>query len=141
MTTMPVSVELETATIDRLAERERETGLSRSQLAQQYIEEGLRMARHPGIVFRDGPTGRRAALIDGPDVWEVISAVWDVRGDEAEVLQIAETGIGITSFAARAALQYYEAYRDEIDDRVISNRVIAAREEAAWRAARGLPPA
>jgi hypothetical protein len=30
MTTMPVSVELDTATVDRLAERERETGQSRS---------------------------------------------------------------------------------------------------------------
>jgi hypothetical protein len=99
------------------------------------------MARHPGIVFRDGPTDRRAALISTPDVWEVISAVWDVRGDEAEAIEIAESGIGITPYAIRAALRYYEVYREEIDDRVISNRTIAAREEAAWRAARGLPPA
>ena len=26
------------------------------------------------ITFRDGPTGRRAGLIGGPDVWEV--AMW-----------------------------------------------------------------
>ncbi len=140
MTTRPVSVELDTATIDRLAERERQTGQSRSQLAQQYIEEGLRMERHPGIFFQDGPTGRRAALIGGPDVWEVISVVWDARDDEVAAIEIAETAIGIGPFQARAALRYYEVYRDEIDDRVISNRMIAAREEAAWRSARGLPP-
>jgi hypothetical protein len=27
-----------------------------------------------GIVFRDGPAGRRAVVIGGPDVWEVIAA-------------------------------------------------------------------
>ena len=33
------------------------------------------MAEHPGIVFRDGPTRRRAAVAGGPDVWEIIRAV------------------------------------------------------------------
>jgi hypothetical protein len=28
-----------------------------------------------GIVFRDGPMGRRAGLAAGPDVWEVIAAM------------------------------------------------------------------
>ena len=28
------------------------------------------MEDHPGIAFRDGPTGRRAALAAGPDIWE-----------------------------------------------------------------------
>jgi hypothetical protein len=30
------------------------------------------MEEHPGIAFRDGPSGRRAALAGGPDVWEAI---------------------------------------------------------------------
>src|SRR3712207_2088154 len=49
MTTIPVSLDLDPKTLDRLAERERETGQSQSALAQQYIEEGLRMARYPDI--------------------------------------------------------------------------------------------
>jgi len=28
-----------------------------------------------GIVFRDGPTGHRAALVGGPDIWEVIATL------------------------------------------------------------------
>jgi hypothetical protein len=67
MATTPVSLDLDSATVDRLAQRERETGQSRSELARRYIEEGLRMERHPRIVFRDGPSGRRAALVGGPD--------------------------------------------------------------------------
>ncbi len=30
------------------------------------------MEEHLGIAFRDGPSGRRAALAGGPDVWEAI---------------------------------------------------------------------
>ncbi len=43
------------------------------------------MDEHPGIVFRDGPTGRRAALAGGPDVWEVIATLkgGKARGEEA----------------------------------------------------------
>ena len=39
----------------------------------------------PRIAFRDGATGRRAALAGGPDVWQVIGALrdQDVHGDEA----------------------------------------------------------
>ena len=30
------------------------------------------MADHPGVIFKDGPSGRRAALAYGPDSWESI---------------------------------------------------------------------
>jgi hypothetical protein len=84
MTTTPVSLELDSNTLDQLAERERTTGESQSQLAQRYIEEGLRMERYPGIVFRDGPTGRRAVLVGGPDVWEAMSTVLQAEGEPGE---------------------------------------------------------
>ena len=35
------------------------------------------MEEHPGIVFHDGPAGRRAGLANGPDVWEVIVVLKD----------------------------------------------------------------
>ena len=43
-------------------------GWSMSSAANWLVDEGLRMAEHPGVVFRDGPTGRRAGLVTGPDV-------------------------------------------------------------------------
>jgi hypothetical protein len=49
-------------------------GLNKSRLAERHIDEGMRLEDHPGIVFRDGPAGRRAGLAAGPDVWEVIAA-------------------------------------------------------------------
>jgi hypothetical protein len=139
MATTPVSLDLDSTTLDRLAERERETGESRSQLAQRYIEEGLRMERHPSIVFRDGPTGRRAALIGGPDVWEVMSTVLQAEGDLDAVIQTSVEWLGLPPSSIQAAMRYYDEFRDEIDDRIERNRALGIRLEAAWRAERGLP--
>jgi hypothetical protein len=53
-----------------------------SALATELLEEALRMRRAPGVVFVDGPTGRRAALAGtGLDVWE-IAATWRAGGNE-----------------------------------------------------------
>ena len=40
----------------------------------------------PLITFRDGPTGRRAGLLGGPDVWEVALWVDDLAATEADPL-------------------------------------------------------
>ncbi len=40
------------------------------------------MADHPGVIFKDGPSGRRAALAYGPDIWEVIKFLREVGGDK-----------------------------------------------------------
>jgi hypothetical protein len=140
MATTKVSLDLDSTTLDRLAERERATGESRSQLAQRYIEEGLRMERHRGIVFRDGPTGRRAALIRGPDVWEVMSTVLQAEGNREQVIATSVEWLGLPPSAIQVAMDYYAEFQDEIDDRIKRNRVIAAQHEAAWHAERGLSP-
>ena len=33
------------------------TGEATSGLVVRLVDEGIRMAEHPGVVFRDGPTG------------------------------------------------------------------------------------
>src|SRR5262249_18026827 len=53
----------------------------------QPVEEGLRMTEHPGVVFRDGPTGLRVGLVDGPDVWEVARALQSARAAEPELTE------------------------------------------------------
>ena len=57
-------------------------GMSLSSAANRLVDEALRMGEHPGIVFRPGPTGRRAGLIGGPDVWEAVRAVKSARASE-----------------------------------------------------------
>src|SRR4051794_15055943 len=115
MTTTPVSLDLDSATLDRLAERERETGHSRSELAQRYIEEGLRMEWHPGIVFVDGPVGRRPALRGGPDVWEMVREIRGVELDDDDEIEAIAAWMATSTSAIRSAISYYAEFRDEID--------------------------
>jgi len=129
-----VSLRMDQDAYERLAAESRRNREPVSQLAKRLIEEGLRMAAHPGIVFRDGPTGRRAGLADGPDVWEVISVFpeWDPSWD----LRSSET-VGATSvvpFQIRIAQHYYAEYPEEIDERVRRNQEAWDRGYAEWLA-------
>ena len=112
-------------------------GKPRSNLVERYVEEGLRMDEHAGIVFVEGPAGRRPALRRGPDIWEVINALHandgDV-GDTAEVLNLPESEV-------RIALGYYADNKSEIDDWLRANdeefdRIVAATKRQGKAARR-----
>ena len=70
---------MDEAVLSRLEKLSKREGQPRSRVAEQLIDEGIRMREFPGIVFRSGPTGRRAALADGPDVWEVVRGLKQAR--------------------------------------------------------------
>lgn len=90
------------------------------------------MEVHPGIVFRDGPTGRRAALAGGPDVWEVGAVLGDQRGGAHERVAAAAELLGLSAAQVHVALRYYADFTDEVDDRVTANQRAADRELARW---------
>jgi uncharacterized protein (DUF433 family) len=127
----PLSVRLNDATIARLGRHAQRVHLAPRTLAQRYVEEGLRMDEHPLIRFAEGPAGRRARLIGtGKDVWEVIATVRDNGGDIAEAARYLELPLGIV----QAAVTYYGAYTDEIDQWIEANAQEAAEAHAAWAA-------
>lgn len=85
----------------------------------ELLDEALRMRRFPGIIFADGPAGRRARIAGtGLDVWELIAAYRSVGRDTA---RLRETFPWLPEPALRAALAYYRAYPDEIDRRVAAS--------------------
>ena len=130
-TTELLSVRVASATAAQLEERS-ETR-EKSSLAKRYIEEGLRMDQHPGIVFRPGPAGRRPAVEGGPDVWEVIRVVRNAPESGEASIRAAAEWLGLLPRRVEAAVSYYADYRDEIDawiDRVDRE---AAEAEAAWQ--------
>lgn len=133
MATRTFSARWDAATVDQLARHSVAAGTTKSRLAERYVEEGLRTDEHPGIVFRGGPSGRRAALAAGPDVWEVISTVsgTNVKGDKA--IAAAAEVLDLTSQQVRSAVRYYSEYREEIDERIRRNVEEAEAAEAAWR--------
>jgi uncharacterized protein (DUF433 family) len=110
-------------TLDREIERESdERGKSWSAMTAELLEEAIRMRRAPGILFADGPSGRRAVVGGtGLDVWEVISTWRDGRQDEAE---LRRNYPWLTEPQLRAALTYYQLYPQEIDRRL--------EQEAQW---------
>src|SRR5258708_29475860 len=69
--TVNVSVRLDDDLVDHLRLRARAAGESLSDRLRRYAEEGSRRDEHPLITFRDGPAGRRAAGVGGPDGWEL----------------------------------------------------------------------
>ncbi len=131
--TQTFSARWSTDVLDRLKQRSEMAGTNKSRLAERYVDEGTRMDEHPGIVFRDGPMGRRAALAGGPDVWELMDTLkgGKARGEEA-ITATAEL-LDLTDSQVRTAVRYYGAFPDEIDRRITLNTADADEAEAAWQ--------
>jgi hypothetical protein len=113
-------------------------GLSLSAAANMLVDEGLRMMEHPGVIFRTGPTGRRAGLASGPDVWEIVRAVRSARAaepglGERELLEMIAENTGIPVRSIRVATGYWASYPDEIDAEVAAADAAEENAERTWR--------
>ena len=122
--------------LDAAADRER---VAASAVAVRLIDEGLRMAEHPGIVFHDSLThGRVAALSNGPDIAEIIDVLTglEARGEQ----RLAETAgwFGLHVSRIRVALDYYADHREEIDDQIDRRHREAAEQRGRYEVARAL---
>ena len=124
-----VSVRLDDGLAERLRLRARAAGESLSDRLRRYAEEGARRDEHPLITFRDGPTGRRAGLVGGPDVWEVAMWLDDVAAEPYPAAALAEDGV-VTRPQIDAALHYRAAYSDEIAARIELHRHETAAADA-----------
>ncbi|WP_423922989.1 CopG family transcriptional regulator [Candidatus Poriferisodalis sp.] len=123
---------------DRLRRRADQGAESISAVGERLIDEGLRMEAHPGVCFRDGPSGRRAGLASGPDVWEVVGLLRGLRGSVEERAASSAAQMGLTSAQVRAAGCYYVEFTDEIDSELAHNDEAAEREMAGWERERQL---
>jgi uncharacterized protein (DUF433 family) len=113
--------------IERIA---RETGRDFSAVAKDLLEEAVKMRRCPGIVFADGVSGRRARIAGtGLEVWELIQAY---RSVDHDFIHLQKAYHWLTEQQLRAAIGYYTAYRDEIDE-LIERNESWSRETVAER--------
>ena len=132
--TTPLSIRFSPALLARLRQRASATpGASVAGLAQRLIEEGLRMADHPGVIFKDGPSGRRAALGYGPDIWEIIKFLREVDERGPAAIDAAAEVFAFDASRLAAAISYYGDYSDEIDAEIAEADEASARAEEAWR--------
>lgn len=91
------------------------------------------MEEFPGITFRFGPTGRRAGLVGGPDLWEIIRDLKNAResGAANPLLAVCEAS-ALSRSQVELAAAYYGSYSDEIDERIRLNEEAAARMRRAF---------
>jgi hypothetical protein len=132
--TTPLSIRFTPSLLARLRQRASATpGASAAGLAQRLIDEGLRMADHPGVIFKDGPSGRRAALAYGPDIWEVIKFLREVDERGPAAIDAAAEVLAVEASRIAAAISYYGDYAGEIDAEIAEADEASARAEEAWR--------
>src|SRR5579859_4994600 len=132
--TTPLSIRFDPRLLARLRRRaESVTGSSVSALAQRLIDEGLRMADHPGVIFKDGPSGRRAALAFGPDIWEIIKFLREVDERGPGAIDAAAEVFAVDTSRISTAISYYGDFADEIGAEIAEADEASARAEAAWR--------
>jgi uncharacterized protein (DUF433 family) len=104
--------------LDREISREIEVRGERdwSKGAISLLEEALRASRIPGVIFVQRRNGRRPAIaFSGLEVWEII-ATWK-EADESWS-KLVEAYPELNEHQLRAAVAYYRAYTDEIDERL-----------------------
>jgi len=121
----------------QIEQQGRERGQSWSSAALDLLSEGVRMRRAPGILFADGPVGRRAVVAGtGLDVWEVIRT-WQDAGTSFD--ETRANYPWLSEVQVRAAIAYYELYPVEIDERLKREREWTAeriRKELPFAASR-----
>jgi hypothetical protein len=128
----PFSIRMSQRTLERLGVGAQRRGEAKSRTAERLIDEGLRMEDHPGIVFKDGPTGRRAALSFGPDVWEVVKVVKEFGSTGEQAIAGAAEWGNLSHGQVNVALRYYGDFPEEVDARIAFNREETERQHAAW---------
>ena len=79
------------------------------------LDEGLKTSAHPGIVYRDGPAGQRAAVAGGPDVWEIVIALRHTRKRGDARVGAAAEHFDVADQLVRTAVSIAAAHPDEVD--------------------------
>lgn len=106
-------------------------------MATESVSEAEKMKKVPGIVFVDGPAGRRARIAgSGIDVFEVMKihrSCGEDRGATAEALDM------LTPERIQAAFDYYAAFPEEIDARLAREAEITLEHVRVWNASLGIP--
>ena len=114
----PTSFRLNDELLERLEAESRAASMSTTSLVGSLLDEGLKTRQFTGVVYRPGPTGRRAALVGGPDVWEVIRDLRHGPGRGMERVERLAEELDLPVNQVSLAADFYSAFPDEIDARI-----------------------
>lgn len=97
------------------------TRRSVADVAQELLDEALRMRQCPGIYFADEPSGRTAKIGGtGLGVWEVLR---DFTREQNSA-RIRKAFPQLSQAQVTAALMYYSRYRDEVQAKIDANAAL-----------------
>lgn len=105
-----------------LATRAAADGISATSLLEQLILEGIAARDFPGVIYRGPVADRRAALAAGPDVWEIVARLQELRGSEEHRLRVLSEETHVPARLLRLALDFAAAHPDEVEARISRNR-------------------
>ncbi len=126
-----MQIEIPDAIAAVAAEVASKTGQDVQSLVAEMVTEAIKMRRVPGIVFADGPTGRRARIGGtGIEVFEVIDRYESVGRDRLRLMELFDW---LKPLQLNTALAYYEAYPDEIKAQLSTDKEDLAAIEALWK--------
>ena len=113
------SLRLPAETMKEIEQMAKETGQDFSNVTKDLLREAIKMRRCPGILFAEGTSGRRARVPGtGIEVWEVIASYKSVKKD---LKRLQKTYHWLSREQLKAALGYYMAYPQEIDQLIEQN--------------------
>ena len=119
MRTRQKSIRLTDEAVQEIEGIAKSTGKDFSSLARDLLMEAVKMRKCPGIVFADGPGGRRARIAGtGIDVWELIAAFKGMNEDHEKLKSAYHW---LADGQIRAALSYFVLYPDEIRELIDRN--------------------
>ncbi|MBJ7348327.1 MAG: hypothetical protein JHC87_07135, partial [Thermoleophilaceae bacterium] len=78
--------------------------------------------------------GRRAGIVSGPDVWEIVRVVRDVETRGEQAIQQAAELLGVNRPTVEIATGYYAAHRNEVDQWIERLDDEAERARQQWQA-------
>ncbi len=119
MSTVQKSLRIPAEIARAIEEAAEDAGRDFSTMANELLSESIKMKRCPGIIFADGPSGRRARVAGtGLEVWEVLATYKSLKKSLARLRQAYHW---LSDHELRAALAYYAAYPGEIDQQIQRN--------------------
>lgn len=119
------SIRVKVSTVRALQEQAARYRTAPRSLAEQMVEEGIKMRQHPGIVFVERGAGRRDAVPAARprlSVWQIVETV---RGSTS--LAAAAEYLSLDVPAVERALAYYKDHPDEIEQQIAANDAEMAR--------------
>jgi uncharacterized protein (DUF433 family) len=126
MSTIQKSLRIPEETIKEIEYLARASKKDFTTVANELIEEAIRVHRCPGIVFTEGVSGKRARIAGtGIEVWEVVATYRSV-GENFE--RLSKSYHWLTVQQLKSALGYYGVYTAEIDAIIADNEALTPEE-------------